>query len=59
MRERIEGLANHARHFIGTGKFEGFNNRMKVAKRIGCGYRGDDFFFTTIRSFFIPDLGSC
>ena len=57
-RERIEGLANHARHGISTGKLEGFNNRIKVAKRIGYGYRDDDFFFTTIRYISIPDLGS-
>ena len=58
LRERIDGLANHARHDISTGKFEGFNNRIQVAKRIGYGYRDDDCFFTTIRSISIPDLGS-
>ncbi|MCI6672751.1 MAG: transposase [Spirochaetaceae bacterium] len=46
------------RHSISTGKLEGFNNRIKVAKRIGYGYRDDDFLFTTIRSIPIPDLGS-
>lgn len=30
-------------------KFAGFNNKIKVAKRIGYGYRDDDFFFTSIR----------
>ena len=58
LRERIDGLANHARHGISTGKFEGINNRIQVAKRIGYGYRDDDCFFTTIRSISIPDLGS-
>ena len=57
-RERIDGLANHARHGISTGKFEGINNRIQVAKRIGYGYRDDNCFFTTIRSISIPDLGS-
>ena len=52
------GIANHARHGISTGKLEGFNNRIQVAKRIGYGYRDDDCFFTTIRSISIPDLGS-
>ena len=56
-RERIDGLANHARHGISTGKLEGINNRIQVAKRIGYGYRDDDCFFTTIRSISIPDLG--
>ena len=58
LRERIDGLANHARHDISTSKFEGFNNRIQVAKRIGYGYRDDNCFFTTIRSISIPDLGS-
>ena len=57
-RERIDGLTNHARHGISTGKFEGINNRIQVAKRIGYGYRDDNCFFTTIRSISIPDLGS-
>ena len=55
---RIDRLANHARHGISTGKLEGFNKRIQVAKRIGYGYRDDDRFFTTIRSIPIPDLGS-
>ena len=54
----IPALANHARHGISTGKLEGFNNRIQVAKRIGYGYRDDDSFFTTIRCIPIPDLGS-
>ena len=54
----IPALANHARHGISTGKLEGVNNRIQVAKRIGYGYRDDDSFFTTIRSISIPDLGS-
>ena len=54
----IPALANHARHGISTGKLEGFNNRIQVAKQIGYGYRDDDCFFTTIRSISIPGLGS-
>ena len=57
-KERIDGLANHARHGISTGKLEGFNKRIQVAKRIGYGYSDDDCFFTTICSISIPDLGS-
>ena len=57
-RKRIDGLANHARHGIRTSKFEGINNRIQVAKRIGYGYRDDNCFFTTIRSISIPDPGS-
>jgi len=47
--KRLSGLAAHAIHPISTGKLEGFNNKSKVAKRIGYGYRDDDFFFTLIR----------
>lgn len=32
--KRINGLIVHASHPISTGKLEGFNNRIKVAKRI-------------------------
>jgi hypothetical protein len=35
-------------------KFADFNNKIKVAKRIGYGYRDDDFFFTLIRYLSIP-----
>ena len=37
------------KHQISTGKLEGFNNKIKVAKRIGYGYRNDDHFFTLIK----------
>ena len=47
--KRLSGLAAHAIYSISTGKLEGFNNKIKVAKRIGYGYRDDDFFFTLIR----------
>lgn len=34
-------------------KSASFNNKTKVAKRIGYGYRDDDFFFTLIRYLFL------
>ncbi|MBQ3774972.1 MAG: transposase, partial [Ruminobacter sp.] len=34
---------------ISTGKLEGMNNKIKVAKRIAYGYRDEDYFFTLIR----------
>jgi len=37
---------------------KGFNNKIKVAKRIGYGYRDDDFFFTLIRYLSIPSVRS-
>ena len=41
-----------------TDKLEDFNNKIKVAKRIGYGYRHDDFFFTLIRYLSIPSVRS-
>lgn len=55
---RIPGLAAHAIFPISTGKLEGFNNKIKVAKRIGYGYRDDAFFFTLIRYLSIPAVRS-
>ena len=56
--KRLPGLAPHAINSISTGKLEGFNNKIKVAKRIGYGYRDDDFFFTLIRYLSIPSVRS-
>ena len=56
--KRLLGLAAHAIFPISTGKLEGFNNKIKVAKRIGYGYRDDDFFFTLIRYLSIPSVRS-
>jgi len=47
--KRIDGLISHVSFPISTGKLEGFNNKIKVAKRIGYGYRDDDFFFLIVR----------
>jgi transposase len=56
--KRLPGLAAHAVYSISTGKLESFNNKIKVAKRIGYGYRDDDFFFTSIRYLSIPSVCS-
>lgn len=47
--KRISGLISHASFPISTGKLEGFNNKIKVAKRIGYGYRDDVYFFLIVR----------
>ena len=47
--KRIGGLISHASFPISTGKLEGFNNKIKVAKRIGYGYRDDEYFFLIVR----------
>ncbi|MBR0081326.1 MAG: transposase, partial [Clostridia bacterium] len=35
---------------------EGFNNKIKVAKRIGYGFRNDDYFFTLIKYLSLPSV---
>lgn len=52
---RLRGLVAHATHPISTGKLEGTNNRIKVAKRIAFGYRDEEYFFTLIR--YLSSLG--
>lgn len=52
--KRIDGLVAHAKYNITTGKLEGFNNKIKVAKRIGYGYRDESYFFTLIQYMAIP-----
>lgn len=47
--KRLHGLVAHAVFPFSTGKLEGFNNKIKVAKRIAYGYRNKDDFFTLIR----------
>ena len=56
-RPRLDGLVAHAVFPISTGKLEGFNNKIKVAKRIGYGYRDDEYFFTLIRYLALPWRG--
>ena len=51
---RLEGLISHSIHPISTGKLEGLNNKIKVAKRVGYGYRNDDYFFTLVRYISMP-----
>lgn len=54
--KRLSGLAAHAAFPISTGKLEGFNNKIKVAKRIGYGYRNESYFFTLIRYLSLPSI---
>ena len=45
-----DGLAERS----GSKKLEGFNNRIKVAKRIAYGYRDEDYYFSLIQFISIP-----
>lgn len=53
--KRLPGLISHSKYYISTGKLEGLNNKIKVAKRIGYGFRNDEYFFTLIRYISLPD----
>ena len=53
-RSRLDGLTAHAVFPISTGKLEGFNNKIKLAKRIGYGYRDDEYFFSLVRYLALP-----
>ena len=57
--KRLPGLIAHSIYPISTGKLEGFNNKIKVAKRIGYGFRNEDYFFTLIRYLSLPSVKSC
>lgn len=54
--KRLPGLIAHATFPISTGKLEGFNNKIKVAKRIGYGYRNEVYFFTLVRFLSLPSV---
>ncbi len=54
--KRIDGLIAHAIYPISTGKPEGFNSKIKVAKRLAYVYRDHSFFFRLIRFLSIPLL---
>lgn len=54
--KRIDGLIAHAVYPISTGKLEGFNNKIKVAKRVGYGFRDDHYFFLLVRSLASPNF---
>lgn len=56
--KRLPGLIAHATYQISTGKLEGFNNKIKVAKRIGYGYRDDDYFFMLVKFISLPSIRS-
>ena len=53
--KRIDGLVAHAIFPINTGRLEGFNNKIKVAKRNAYGFRNLDFFFSYIRFLSLPE----
>jgi len=52
--KRLDGLVAHSIFHINTGKLEGFNNKIKVAKRNAFGFRNSNYFFSYIRYLSLP-----
>ena len=46
------GILARMRWPMHTGRLKGINNRIKVMKRVVCGYRDSDFFFLKIKATF-------
>lgn len=45
----MEGITNHAKHPISSGKLEGVNNLAKVIKRNAYGFVDDEYFFLKLK----------
>jgi transposase len=56
LRPYLSGILVHCRWPLGTNLVEGINNKIKVIKRMACGYRDDAHFFLKIRAAF-PGVG--
>lgn len=48
----LPGIVAHARWPMNTSILEGFNNKIKVIKRMAYGFRDDEYFFLKIRDAF-------
>lgn len=51
-KEKIDGVLAHCQHPLHTSLLEGMNNKIKVIKKMACGYRDEEYFFLKIRSGF-------
>ncbi len=52
LRRHTEGIINHCRYPLHTGRLEGINNKIKVIKRMAYGFRDDDYFILKIKGAF-------
>lgn len=57
LREKLPGILAHCDFPLHTSLLEGVNNRIKVLKRMGYGYRDEGYFFLKIHAAFpgIPE----
>lgn len=51
-----DGILNHCRYPVHTGRLEGVNNKIKVMKRQAYGYRDQEYFKLKIKAAFNPTL---
>jgi transposase len=52
LREKVPGILAHCRFPLHTSLLEGVNNKIKVLKRMGYGYRDDGYFFLKVMAAF-------
>lgn len=53
----IDGITAHAKFPLNTSVLEGVNNKIKVIKRVGYGFRDLNYFFLKIRAAFPGKVG--
>jgi transposase len=56
LRRHAEGIINHCRYPLHTGRLEGVNNKIKVIKRMAYGFRDDAYFILKIKGAFPGEL---
>jgi transposase len=54
LQKHREGILNHCRHAIHTGKLEGVNNKIKVIKRKAYGFHDLRYFQLKVYQAFAP-----
>lgn len=52
LKARLDGVVAHCRYPLHTSLLEGINNKIKVIKRMGYGYRDQGYFFLKIMAAF-------
>jgi transposase len=52
LKAKLGGILAHCRYPLHTSLLEGINNKIKVLKRMGYGYRDDGYFFLKIMAAF-------
>jgi len=52
LKEKLPGIVAHCRYPLHTSLLEGINNKIKVLKRMGYGYRDDGYFFLKVMAAF-------